>query len=176
MVPKSKHASDPLQRLPPARGPLPALAVFLAIIVTAVGVARLAGRNPDNDPIAQDSPGTDWAVIDGDTVRSTGVTYRLVGFDAPERGDRALCDKERELAETAAARLRDLVASGEPNLQRVACPCKAGTEGTNSCNAGRFCAYLSVAGKDVGEILMREGLARPLVCGPTSCPPRQPWC
>ena len=30
-------------------------------------------------------------VIDGDTVRQQGFTYRLVGFDTPERGDRARC-------------------------------------------------------------------------------------
>jgi len=34
-------------------------------------------------------------VIDGDTVRYQGSTYRLVGFDTPERGDRARCDDER---------------------------------------------------------------------------------
>jgi endonuclease YncB( thermonuclease family) len=34
-------------------------------------------------------------VIDGDTVRLNGAVYRLVGFDTPERGDKARCDDER---------------------------------------------------------------------------------
>lgn len=119
---------------------------------------------------------SDITIVDGDTVRSGGLTYRLVGFDAPERGDRALCDKERELAEKAFARLRALIAGGEPILQRVACACRTGTEGMQTCEAGRACAYLRVSGKDVGEILIREGHARPYICGATSCPPRKPWC
>ena len=38
-------------------------------------------------------------VIDGDTVRLNGAVYRLVGFDTPERGDKARCDDERRRAE-----------------------------------------------------------------------------
>jgi hypothetical protein len=30
---------------------------------------------------------SDLVILDGDTVKSNGVTYRLVGFDTPERGD-----------------------------------------------------------------------------------------
>src|SRR5438874_1037617 len=40
-------------------------------------------------------------VIDGDTVRSNGAVYRPVGFDTPERGDKARCDDERRRAEAA---------------------------------------------------------------------------
>ncbi|KKZ84563.1 hypothetical protein RPHASCH2410_PC01205 (plasmid) [Rhizobium phaseoli Ch24-10] len=36
---------------------------------------------------------------------------------------------------------------------------------------------LLVDGKDVGSILISEGLAVPFVCGRKSCPPRpRPWC
>lgn len=35
---------------------------------------------------------------------------------------------------------------------------------------------LKANGEDVGQILIREGLARPFVCGNYQCPKRQPWC
>jgi hypothetical protein len=62
-------------------------------------------------------------VIDGDTVRLQGVEYRLVGFDTPERGDKARCDHERRRAEEARERLRKLVAGGGTSFKRVACAC-----------------------------------------------------
>jgi endonuclease YncB( thermonuclease family) len=149
------------------RRALPALAVVLTAIVIAVAVGR--GTNTPE-------PAGRLAVIDGDTVQQDGVTYRLIGFDAPERGDRALCDRERELGEVAATRLRELIAGGIAKLEQVACPCASGTEGTPACNAGRSCANLKVGDADVGPTLVREGLARPYVCTATSCPARPGWC
>jgi endonuclease YncB( thermonuclease family) len=115
-------------------------------------------------------------VIDGDTVRFKGETYRLVGFDTPERGDKARCDDERRLAEDATARLRALIGSGNARLVRVACSCRPGQEGTKNCNFGRLCGSLSIGGRDAGSILIGERLAHPYVCGATSCPKRRPWC
>ena len=37
-------------------------------------------------------------IIDGDTVRIDGQPYRLVGFDTPESGLTARCERERDLA------------------------------------------------------------------------------
>ncbi len=115
-------------------------------------------------------------VIDGDTVRMNGTAYRLVGFDTPERGDKARCDDERRRAEAATARLRTLVNKGDARLVRVVCACRPGEEGTRNCNYGRLCGSLSIGGRDVGSILIGEGLAHPYVCGATSCPQRRPWC
>lgn len=140
------------------------------------GPDRLSSNQRSGFTAVSQTTSSNIIVVDGDTVKSSGATYRLVGFDTPERGDRALCDNERELAEVAAARLRKLLASGEPKIERVACACATGTEGSRSCNFGRFCAYLKVNGNDVGDILIREGLAQPFVCGRTSCPPRKRWC
>jgi endonuclease YncB( thermonuclease family) len=109
-------------------------------------------------------------------VRLNGAVYRLVGFDTPERGDKARCDDERRRAEAATMLLRALVASGDARLVRVACSCRPGTEGTQNCNFGRLCGSLLVGGQDVGATLISEGLAHPYVCGTTSCPPRRPWC
>jgi endonuclease YncB( thermonuclease family) len=118
-------------------------------------------------------------VIDGDTVSLNDgrPNVRLVGFNAPETGRRALCEAERKKGEAAGQRLRELVRNGRPEFQQVACSCPAGTEGTNACNFGRRCGTLRVNGVDVGSTLIGEGLAVRFVCSATSCPalPR-PWC
>ncbi|TBB60701.1 thermonuclease family protein [Rhizobium ruizarguesonis] len=120
----------------------------------------------------------EFTVTDGDTVHVTGeaVGTRLVGFNTPEKFSPE-CEHERQQGERASARLRELVARGSARLTRVACACAPGTEGTDKCNYGRYCGVLRVDGKDVGSILISEGLAVPFVCGKTSCPatPR-PWC
>lgn len=116
-------------------------------------------------------------VVDGDTVRVNGQPYRLSGLDTPERGDRARCESEQQKAEAATSRLRQLVATGNTNFQRIRCAgCDASEEGSPVCNYGRLCGRLLVAGRDVSEILIAEGLAHPYVCSLGRCPPRRPWC
>jgi endonuclease YncB( thermonuclease family) len=114
-------------------------------------------------------------VLDGDTIRVEGETFRLVGFDAPETY-RAQCPFERGLGNRATFRLRQLVANGGLDLEQIACSCRPGTERTMRCNYGRSCGTLRAAGRDVGSILIEEGLARTFVCGRTSCPRRETWC
>jgi endonuclease YncB( thermonuclease family) len=118
-------------------------------------------------------------VIDGDTISLNDgrPNVRLVGFNAPETGDRARCEAERQKGEAAKRRLSELVSTGRPDFQQIACSCAPGTEGTDVCNFGRRCGTLRVNGSDVGATLIAEGLAVRFVCGATSCPklPR-PWC
>ena len=45
-------------------------------------------------------------VIDGDTFY---VSVRLLGVDAPERGDRAKCDQERALSKRSTERVKELL-------------------------------------------------------------------
>jgi endonuclease YncB( thermonuclease family) len=126
------------------------------------------------EPIAP----ADIYVIDADTirVRNQPPNVRLVGFNAPETRH-AACVAEQQLGDRAKNRLRELVRVGELDLTYVACSCPPGTAGTPACNYGRACGVLKAAGRDVGAILITEGLAVPFVCGATSCPrtPR-PWC
>jgi endonuclease YncB( thermonuclease family) len=124
------------------------------------------------------SLGQEFTVTDGDTVHVVGDTTgtRIVGFNTPEKFS-PQCDYERRLGERASSRLRELVGNGSARLTKVACACAPGTEGTSECNHGRSCGMLQVDGKDVGSILIGEGLAVRFVCGKTSCPPTpRPWC
>lgn len=118
-------------------------------------------------PVAQG-----FTVTDGDTVRVLGEATgtRLVGFNTPEKFS-PQCASERQLGERASARLTELVGGGAIRLTKVACACAPGTEGTERCNHGRSCGTLLVDGEDVGNILIREGLAVPFVCSDTRCPP-----
>ena len=75
-------------------------------------------------------------MVDGDTVRTGGVRYRLVGFDTPEKGDLARCNSECALPEQATQEFGEIIAGGAA-LARVAFACHPGTEGTQACNYGR---------------------------------------
>lgn len=129
-------------------------------------------------PIASARSNQGFTITDGDTVQVSGerAGTRLVGFNTPETFS-PQCEHERQLGERASARLRELVAHGSARLTKVACACAPGTEGTSRCNHGRGCGVLKVDGRDVGQILIAEGLAVPFVCEGDRCPktPR-PWC
>ncbi|RUU25160.1 thermonuclease family protein [Mesorhizobium sp. M6A.T.Ca.TU.002.02.2.1] len=119
-----------------------------------------------------------FTITDGDTIRLNGAAKgtRLVGFNTPESIE-PRCEAEAQLGRRAKARLKELVAAAELELTMVACACPPGTEGTDRCNYGRSCGSLFADGRDVGEVLMSEGLAVPFVCGSTNCPPTpRPWC
>ena len=63
----------------------------VAAIAAAVGaVAAITLASARGEPIAPDRV----RVVDGDTIAVGKVTYRLVGFDAPETGMRAKCASE----------------------------------------------------------------------------------
>lgn len=93
-------------------------------------------------------------VIDGDTIddRATGIRYRLANIDAPETGDNAKCFHERSRGEEASRAAIQIVRSA----QRVEVRRTWRTD-----VYGRRVAFVLVDGADLGETLMRQGLARP---------------
>lgn len=115
-------------------------------------------------------------VVDGDTIRVDGRLTRLVGFNAPETW-RPACASEMRLGEQATARVRQMWRTSALEFAEVPCACPSGAAGTSDCNYGRACGTLRADGRDVGDILIAEGLAVPFVCRGTGCPPTpRPWC
>jgi endonuclease YncB( thermonuclease family) len=104
-------------------------------------------------------------IYDGDNVRCDGVTYRVVGLNAPEI--RAQCPFERELAVEARDLLRYLVSRDGAVLEEVLC---------HGSNFGRKCAVVRSGGKTAAEELVSKGLAEPYWCGSGGCPRRRNWC
>lgn len=87
-------------------------------------------------------------VVDGDTFWLDGEKIRIVGIDAPEMKGR--CRTETARAEKAKLRLRDILNSAAITLDR-----------TGKDRFGRTLAHVRVGAGDTGDMLVREGLARP---------------
>jgi len=106
-------------------------------------------------------------VIDGDTVEVDGVSLRIAGIDTPETW-KPRCARERELGLAAKKRLIELLDKGELTVVIVS-PAGGGF--------GRALGYVYVGEIDVGETLMREGLALKWTRGPVSKAARMAiWC
>jgi hypothetical protein len=119
--------------------------ILLAVLVFTASfvwlMPALEGRGTFKalfDDVPDVSVPSSWSsgiqVVDGDTVRSGGEIYRLVGFNTPESGFHVRCGRERALALEATARLRELVDESDVELSLAACACAPGTEGTDACN------------------------------------------
>lgn len=90
-------------------------------------------------------------IVDGDTLWLDGVNYRLEGYDTPEPYTN-VCGGESEVALTrqASARFMDLLNENDWSLQPRG----------RADRYGRVLASIYINGEDVGDILVREGLAR----------------
>ncbi len=116
-------------------------------------------------------PLRDPAVYDGDTVYITmpglpaelaRMSVRFDGVDTPERGRRAQCEAEADLAEQA----RDFVVQTIENAERVEF-----CEPLWGKYAGRVVARVVVDGEDLAEELIIAGLAHAYDGGQ-----REGWC
>lgn len=89
-------------------------------------------------------------VVDGDTIWLEGEKIRIMGYDTPEPQTN-ICggSKEVRLANQASARLVQLLSQDGITIER---------HGSDRYN--RTLAIVRIAGVDVGDILVKEGLAR----------------
>ena len=138
--------------------------IRLIVSAVAVFVAVLVGGLlwPDGDrPVPVSWPPLEQAelvqvarVIDGDTFElAGGDRVRILNIDTAEMPPRSQCNEERDLALAAKARLSDLVAqSGEIKLVK---------EGRDRDTYGRQLRRVRIDGRDVGTLLIEEGLAQP---------------
>ena len=128
--------------------------LFFMLLSNALAPAARGASEPSGDS---------FYAIDGDTLvnRRTGQRYRLSNVDTPETGDRARCGAERTLGQHAARRTRALVRSATRVDIRAL--------GRND-SYGRSVAYILIDGRDLGETLIAEGLARAWTGR------RLPWC
>ncbi|MCF6112290.1 thermonuclease family protein [Mesorhizobium muleiense] len=102
--------------------------------------------------------------LDGDTIIADGTRIRIANIDAPEI-HRFHCDAERRLGLVAKRRVAELLASGQVTVHPG-----DPDSGRLTDRYGRTLATIEVNGRDVGEILIAEGLARPWNGK------RRPWC
>lgn len=132
-------------------------------------IANVFGRTTEarGEPAAALMPASvqsvNWRIIDGDTFEDldTGVRYRLENIDTPETGPRASCAAERQLGNQATQQARALITNAESLDVRS-------TGRTDRYE--RVIAFISIDGRDLGELMIAEGLARPWRGR------REPWC
>lgn len=123
----------------------------LVLAIGALGVAAVGAELLPDRPSSTTS-GADVYVIDGDTIRlPDGERVRLLGIDAPEMPPRSACEQEAALALDAKARLLSLVRAGELKLY-------AGKDDRD--RYGRLLRRVEANGEDLGQTLVREGLAQ----------------
>lgn len=125
--------------------------------LTAALLAALLATSANAQTFDKCVPGqkrstTETCVVDGDTLWLDGVKIRLEGFDTPEP-QTAICGgrAEVELAHRASDRLVELLNGNVWEIQY---------HGLDSTREKRRLATISIAGRDVGDILIEEGLAR----------------
>jgi endonuclease YncB( thermonuclease family) len=91
-------------------------------------------------------------LVDGDTLWLDRENIRLKDFDTPEP-QTGICggDAEKALAHQASARMLELLNSNEWTIERF---------GYDSTSSKRRLATIRIDGRDVGDILIEEQLAR----------------
>ena len=99
-------------------------------------------------------------VVDGDTFYINGDKVRIAGIDAPETHP-PRCNYEAQLGNEATGKLHDLLNSGAVTMTSI---------DRDRDVYGRLLRNVQVNGADVGEAMVRAGVAREYGSG------RRSWC
>lgn len=137
-----------------------------AALLLVIGAFLLTLIDPT--PSAQGEPvplthSANWRVIDGDTYQdmNTGERVRLENIDTPETGPRARCTAERNLGNRATQQARSFITNARQlDVRRTG----------RIDRYDRVIAFIEIDGRDLGQMMIAEGLARPWRGR------REPWC
>lgn len=122
----------------------------LVLIFGALPSPLLAQPFLDMCAPGQPNTPTKSCIVDGDTLWLNGENIRLEGFDTPEPQTQ-ICggDQEKALAAQASARLVELLNTNTWTVER-----------SRADRYGRTLATIRIGGRDIGEWLVEERLAR----------------
>jgi endonuclease YncB( thermonuclease family) len=151
-----------------------AISISIAVLATVAAAAwhhytRPVGEERHGPLALCGSIPRESCLIDGDTGRDNGKKWRLISVDAPELAEPE-CENERRLAIASRDRLQELLSGGyriRPN-------------GRDDPNGRALVDVFLDDGRDVGRLLMSEGLAQKwpnrgnVWCGRASGPPTLP--
>ena len=139
---------------------LPIAAVLLAVLLSVWGSGILREPNPAAGVLQTRSAGLVFGlcstggltncVASGDSFYLGGMTVRLAGIEAPQIYG-AACPREAALGQTSAARLQAMLNSGQLQLTEA---------GPDLERYGLLLRNVAVGGKDIGQAMVRDGLAR----------------
>ncbi len=110
-------------------------------------VLALTACQSKAEPVSRDR----IEIVDGDTIRISGESWRLMGFDTPETFY-AKCTAERERGDAATKRLGGLIAAAK-SIEAI-------PSGRHD-RYRRVLGVLIIDGVDVAETMILEGHARP---------------
>jgi len=105
-------------------------------------------------------------IIDGDTIalnvenekpliQKLGLSVRIRGIDTPEKAPRAKCEKENILAQKASNYTKNSIEKAQKNRQKITF-----SEIKWDKYGGRIVAKVMINESDLGQELVRNGLAR----------------
>jgi micrococcal nuclease len=122
-----------------------------AVVAVALLVAAVVAWQRRDDGEAASRSGRVTHVVDGDTLDLGRERIRVLGIDAPERDECGYAAASRATSDLALGRVVRL----EPDATQAA-----------RDRFGRTLAYVRLPdGRDLGEALLRRGLARTFVVG-----------